>query len=88
MTQSLISLNKKWYLESKNPTKSISKKDRKEEADACQLCDGYRIECSYCIECRNPIQKSCIKCGTRTWVDTHEFCYCQLEVLVPPQRIM
>jgi hypothetical protein len=49
----------------------------------CQKCHSDLTDCSYCRECRQIIQQTCLGCGKKELKELHEFCYCQLEVLVP-----
>jgi len=49
----------------------------------CQKCQNDLVDCSYCRECRQIVQQTCLGCGNKELKGLHEFCYCQLEVLVP-----
>lgn len=52
----------------------------------CQKCQNSMVDCSYCRECRQVVQQTCPNCGNKELKGLHEFCYCQLEVLVPNIR--
>ncbi|MGI0003606.1 MAG: hypothetical protein ACRD91_05265 [Nitrosopumilaceae archaeon] len=49
----------------------------------CAKCSGPLIEASFCTECRGIIDLICMVCGLKSTYDTHDFCYCQLDVLMP-----
>lgn len=58
----------------------------KEKEWECKFCSGVLTEQSICSECKKPVDLVCLFCGKATLYDTHEFCYCQLEILVPQTR--
>jgi len=49
----------------------------------CRFCSGVLTEQSICLECKKPVDMLCLFCGKNTMYDEHEFCYCQLELLIP-----
>jgi len=48
--------------------------------DTCEKCGTVMREHSVCRECRVAVQLYCNTCNAKVWYDTHEFCYCQLEL--------
>lgn len=47
----------------------------------CGVCSGPIIESNCCMECKIPVFIKCLNCGKREYADTHDYCYCQLDVL-------
>ena len=58
----------------------------KEKEWECKFCSGVLTEQSICSECKKPVDLVCLFCGKEEFYDTHEFCYCQLELLIPQTR--
>lgn len=69
-----------------NPVKEGKKLEQQNCFGDCEKCKGPLVGASFCTECRGVIEVSCLYCGERIWYDAHEFCYCQLELLVPQTK--
>lgn len=79
-------LKKNWRSDNKVSTLRLSAGNKliiKEREWKCKYCSGVLTEQSICLECKKPVDMVCLFCEKVTMFDEHEFCYCQLELLVP-----
>lgn len=59
---------------------NVEQKNNSKYFGLCPSCSKTLVECSVCTECKNTILAFCQVCEKRHMIDTHDFCYCQLEI--------
>lgn len=49
--------------------------------EMCRKCGGSLTNWSLCSECRKPIKRICLQCGSRTEEIIHSLCFYHLEAV-------